>query len=167
MADADARYLKLTAAHAEAYSHLRLEGTRLFPLGFLVTPEEVEALSLEGTKQRLEAGHMRGVVAGGVVLGFCGYRPGTLTRTRHSAEIGPVYVTPDAQGTGAADVMMSGVIDEAREDGVSLLTLFVDTENHRALSFYKRFGFEIEATHRGTVTIDGVSRDDYYCVLSL
>ena len=47
------------------------------------------------------------------------------------------------------------------------LELFVDTENLRAIAFYERFGFERIATHKDSVRINGVSRDDYFYTLRL
>ena len=87
-------------------------------------------------------------------VGFCGYRPQHLKRTRHRGEIGPFFVTRRYQGSGAAAVMMAGVIEEARANGLAQLELFVDTENSRAIAFYERFGFERIATHSDGVRIE-------------
>jgi len=57
---------------------------------------------------------------------------------------------------------MQGVISEAESAGVAQLELFVDTENHRAVTCYEKHGFQRIATHRDGVRINGQSRDDYF-----
>lgn len=160
-------YSVLTPDHAAAWRALRLEGARAFPLGFLVTAEEAERLTVARCAEILGFGGLRGVHGGDGLLGFCGYRPQRLDRTRHRAEIGPFYVTPTAQGTGAADTLIAGVIAEARQDGVSRLELYVDAENSRAIAFYARHGFTHMATLHDHTRIDGVPRDDHVMVRSL
>ncbi|MEM9629620.1 MAG: GNAT family N-acetyltransferase [Pseudomonadota bacterium] len=56
--------------------------------------------------------------------------------------------------------MMQGAIEEARSNGVEQLELFVDTENHRAIAFYGRQGFERVATHPDVTRIAGKRRND-------
>jgi RimJ/RimL family protein N-acetyltransferase len=156
------RYAKLTSEHAEQWQALMLEGARDFPLGFLVSVEEVAATSIERRRQILDFGTLRGVFEGESLVGFCGFRPQWFERTRHRAEIGPFFVAGSHQGSGAARVLIEGVIEEARESGIEQLELFVDTENHRAIAFYERQGFERIALHPDGVRIDGVPRDGYF-----
>ncbi|MEM9629449.1 MAG: GNAT family N-acetyltransferase, partial [Pseudomonadota bacterium] len=63
--------------------------------------------------------------------------------------------------------MMQGAIEEARSNGVEQLELFVDTENHRAIAFYGRQGFERVATHPDVTRIAGKRRNDYFYCLRL
>ena len=160
-------YKTLTSEHAEAWQMLRLEGARDFPMGFLVTIEETAATSLDRCREILGYGTSRGVFDGAKLVGFSGYRRERLERTRHRADIGPFFVTRDYQGTGAAQTMMQGIIKEARELGIEQLELFVDTENHRAIAFYERQGFERVATHPDGVRIDGKPRNDHFYRLRL
>ena len=101
------------------------------------------------------------------LVGFCGYRPELFERTRHRAQIGPFFVRPKYQGTGAAQCLMSGVIQEARAAKIAQLELFVDTENYRAIQFYEKHGFERVATHPDRVRISAQSRDDHFYCLKL
>ena len=100
-------------------------------------------------------------------MGFCGYRPELFERTRHRAQIGPFFVRSKYQGTGAAQCLMSGVIQEARAAKIVQLELFVDTENYRAIRFYEKYGFEWVATYPDGVRIGAQSRDDYFYCLRL
>ena len=157
----------LTAAEAKAWQALRIEGARDFPLGFLVTLTEVQQMTLERAATILGGGGTRGVFDGDELVGFCGFRPERLERTRHRAELGPFFVTGSQQGSGAASFLMKSVIDEAIGLGLEQLELFVDTLNHRAIAFYERHGFIRIATHPDGVRIDGVSRDDHFYCLRL
>ena len=160
-------YKTLTSEHADAWQMLRLEGARDFPMGFLVTVEETAVTPPERCRQILDFGTTRGVFEGARLVGFCGFRPERLERTRHRAEIGPFFVTKDLQGHGAAQVLMQGVLNEAKEGGIEQLELFVDSENHRAIAFYERQGFERVATHPDGVRIEGQPRNDYFYRLRL
>lgn len=152
----------LEAQHAESWISLRLEGVRDFPLGFLLTEEEALRMDKTRAENILNGGSLRGVFTQENLVGFCGYRPETLERTRHRAEIGPFFVGSNYHGSGAADTLMGGVIAEARSAGIVQLELFVDTENFRAINFYERHRFEKVATHLDGVRIDGNSRDDFF-----
>jgi len=160
-------YRELTETDAKAWQALRLEGAQSYPLGFLVTPQEASAITQERAVQIISFGAMRGVFVGNALIGFSGYRPQTLTRTKHRAEIGPFYVTTAYHGTGAADMLMNGIIAEAQAAEITQLELFVDTENHRALRFYTRHGFEVVATHPDGVRINDAPRDDHFCIKRL
>ncbi len=160
-------YRVLMPEHAKAWQELRIEGARDFPLGFLVTVEETNATSHERCCEILGQQGTRGVFDDEKLAGFCGYRPQKLARIQHRAEIGPFFVTRSYQGSAAAKLLMAGVIEEAKSDGIAQLELFVDTENHRAVAFYDRQGFERVATHRDGVRIDGKSRNDFFMTLRL
>ena len=160
-------YGTVTPDHASDWRDLRLEGARDFPLGFLVTFEEMAEADIDSCGDILKRGSVRGVFSREKVIGFCGFRPQVLKQTKHRGEIGPFFVSRKYHGSGAAKLMMSGVIDEARANKLEQLELFVDTENFRAIAFYERFGFERIATHRDGVRIEGMSRDDYFYTLRL
>ena len=153
-------YRNLIADDAEAWRRLRQEGTREFPLGFLLTEAEAEGASLDRCREILDAGTFRGVFRNSELVGFCGYRPQWLERIRHRGEIGPFFVMPSHHGTGAAGVLLKGVIAEARQDGIVQLELGVDPDNHRAIRFYEREGFRLYGTHPDAVRMDGVSHDE-------
>ncbi|MEP6019707.1 MAG: GNAT family N-acetyltransferase [Paracoccaceae bacterium] len=161
----DYQYQTLGPEHAKRWHNMRLDGARQFPLGFLVTPDEVASVTLETTKKILSNGSVRAVFDGSDLVGFCGFRPQALTRIKHRAEIGPFFVDPPYQGKGAAGFLMDHVIAEARGLGLLQLELFVDTENGRAITFYERQRFQRCGVHPGDVLMDGELRDSYlYCL---
>jgi len=59
-----------------------------------------------------------------------------------AAELRQLYVLQRWQGGGIAQALMEWVLAEARRRGAGELYLSVFTENHRARSFYARYGFE-------------------------
>ncbi|SCZ59934.1 Acetyltransferase (GNAT) family protein [Epibacterium ulvae] len=160
-------YGTVSSDHASDWRDLRLEGARDFPLGFLVTLEEMAAADTDRCGEILKRGSIRGVFNYRKLIGFCGFRPQLLKQTRHRGEIGPFFVSQKYHGGGAAKTMMSGLIDEAKANKLEQLELFVDTENLRAIAFYERYGFERIATHRDVVRIDGISRNDYLYTLRI
>ncbi|WP_081455334.1 GNAT family N-acetyltransferase [Roseibium aggregatum] len=157
----------LAPEDSEAWQKLRLEGARDFPSGFLVTYEETAAARRDHCRKILAGGSFRGVFTEENLVGLCGYRPQQLKRTQHRGVIGPFFVTRSYQGSGAAKVLMAGVIEEAKSNGLAQLELFVDTENLRAMAFYERQGFERVATHYDSVRVDGESRNDHLFTLRL
>ncbi|MBY5934183.1 GNAT family N-acetyltransferase [Tateyamaria omphalii] len=158
-------YRTLMGANAPAWLDLRQEGARVAPDGFLVTLEEVLEMDTDRAQQVLDFGGLRGVFEGDRLVGFCGYRPQRLQRIRHRAELGPFYVTPSRQGSGAAQVMMQGVVDEARAGGVAQIELTVAPGNARAIAFYERQGFRKYGVRPDAIREGGVSEDELLYLL--
>lgn len=59
-----------------------------------------------------------------------------------AAELRQLYVLKSWQGAGIAPALMDWVLGEARRRGAEDLVLSVFIDNHRAKSFYARYGFE-------------------------
>ena len=64
-----------------------------------------------------------------------------------AAELRQLYVVEEMKGQGVAQTLMEWVIDRARDQRADYLYLSVFTENHRALRFYEKYGFEPEGTY--------------------
>lgn len=160
-------YKTLTPDDAAAWQALRIEGARDFPLGFMVTLDEVTAATPDHCRDRLRGGAMRGLFDGAALIGYCGFHRQTLQQVQHRAEIGPFFIAAPYQGSGAAQALMAGAVAEARALGLAQLELFVDTTNPRAIAFYEKQGFARVATHRDTVRINGRSHDDHFMTLRL
>ncbi len=152
-------YRKLGIEDAAAWLALRHEGAAVAPSGFLVTEAESRAMTVETASKVLAYGGLRGVFDEDVLIGFCGYRPQSMERTRHRAELGPFYVTPDFQGTGAAQAMMRGVLEEAKEGGVEQIELSVAPANARAIAFYERHCYVQFGVLPDAIRENGASED--------
>ncbi|NJO04931.1 MAG: GNAT family N-acetyltransferase [Chloroflexaceae bacterium] len=99
--------------------------------------------------------------ADGEVLGSCGLHINSNPRSRHIAELG-IAIHDDWQGKGVGSQLMTAVIDLA-DNWLNLkrLGLEVWTDNAPAIALYKKFGFEIEGTHRAVAFRAGRYIDTY------
>ncbi len=79
-------------------------------------------------------------------------------RASHVACLGAVAVRPDLHGTGIATPMLEEAIACLRSAGVRRVELFVESDNPRAIRFYRKLGFEIEGTLRAFYKRDGEDR---------
>jgi GNAT superfamily N-acetyltransferase len=77
----------------------------------------------------------------GVVIGFAavGWKWSSL-RAARIAVMEDLFVTPEARGQGAADALIRGCADRAREHGAPVLSWQTATDNHRAQAVYERVG---------------------------
>jgi RimJ/RimL family protein N-acetyltransferase len=67
----------------------------------------------------------------------------SLELYRHRAEFG-ITVHDDYQGRGLGTILTRYMIDIARERGIKKIDLMVVAHNERAISVYKKLGFEVE-----------------------
>jgi ribosomal protein S18 acetylase RimI-like enzyme len=85
--------------------------------------------------------------SGGDLAGFCAVatpsRDGDADAL--TAEIGALYVDPGYWRQGAGRAMVAAALEELDRRGFRDVILWVLPENHAALAFYDRFGFEVEA----------------------
>jgi len=85
--------------------------------------------------------------ADGRVAGF--YRttryPG---RVSHVALLGTLAVDPRCQGSGIAHAMVTDALRCLRAEGIRRVELFAESDNPRALRFYRKLGFMHEGTLR-------------------
>lgn len=70
----------------------------------------------------------------------------SVGRCSHVAYVGTLAVAPGYQGQGIAKKLISMIIDELKQEGIKRIELIVESDNPKAISFYKKFGFEIEGT---------------------
>lgn len=93
---------------------------------------------------------------GGEVVGNAGLHPvGLALRRRHCAGLG-IGVAAAAQGRGVGKALMQALCDYADDWGQILrIELSVFTDNERAIALYRRFGFQLEGTHRGYALRNG------------
>lgn len=87
--------------------------------------------------------------ARGSIVGYL-----ALQRAAHPAVAGrspiqlwQIYVIPSFQGSGVAAQLMSAALGHARAARHDVMWLGVSEENHRALAFYRKHGFEALGVH--------------------
>ena len=95
----------------------------------------------------------------GEVVGNLGLTRFTRPRRAHVGEIG-LGVRDDWQGKGVGSALLQAAIDLADNWlGIRRLELHVHADNDRAIALYRKFGFEVEGTHRAYAIRDGVYVD--------
>ena len=95
------------------------------------------------------------------VVGSIGMTVSTRPRINHVGSLG-MMVRDDWQGKGIGTAMMAAAVELADQwlNLVRLeLTVYVDNES--AIALYRKFGFEIEGTHRTSTFRDGEFVDTY------
>jgi putative acetyltransferase len=94
--------------------------------------------------------------AGGALVGNAGLNPvGNALRRRHAMGLG-ITVAKEWQGRGVGSQLMSALLDAAdRWLGCLRIELTVFSDNAAAIALYRKFGFEVEGTHRAFALRDG------------
>jgi L-phenylalanine/L-methionine N-acetyltransferase len=96
---------------------------------------------------------------GGLVIGNAGLHGVPALRRRHAAGLG-IAVARAAQGQGVGTALMAALIDWADQWAQLLrIELTVFSDNDAAIALYRKFGFELEGTHRAYALRDGAYAD--------
>lgn len=157
----------LEAGDLPGLATLRLEGIRLFPSAFLLTEEEALASADEALRGWIESENAFGVFDRTRLIGFAGLRQQGFAMSRHRIHMGPFYVTPSDQGTGAADLLLEHLFEVAMARHATQMELWVAEENTRARAFYARNGFDRVGRVPAAVIIDDTPRADLFMVCDL
>jgi L-phenylalanine/L-methionine N-acetyltransferase len=96
----------------------------------------------------------------GEIVGSAGLQaPGVVLRRRHVMGLG-ISVAPAAQRQGVGSALMAALCDYADNWlGILRIELTVYSDNEVAQRLYRKFGFQVEGTHRGYAMRDGVYVD--------
>ncbi|MEL6608489.1 MAG: GNAT family N-acetyltransferase [Pseudomonadota bacterium] len=157
----------LTGEHHAAWAALRLEALEGYPQNFITTADEFRARTTEDHRAMLGHGRFRGLWDGDKLIGMAAYLPVGFASAAHRVEIGAFYITPAHHGTGAADTLMTTLIDEARSDGRRQMELFVATSNPRGKRFYERHGFTVQGLLPNAALIQGEMTSDHFMTRDL
>jgi putative acetyltransferase len=97
----------------------------------------------------------------GEVVGNLGLEALSRPRLRHTGRIG-MAVRDDWQGMGVGTALMEAALDLA-DNWLNLtrIELQVYVDNAAGIALYKKFGFEVEGTHRRFAFRDGEYVDAY------
>ena len=157
---------KLVGEDAETWRTLRLEALTLYPKAYLSTHDEAMSVPLENIADALDRGQTFGVFQDDEAVGIASLLPQHRTQTQHRGDIGGFYVRDAAQGQGASDLLMSALIEAAKEAGIWQLELNVADDNTRAIRFYRRHDF-VECGRIPNATLsDGARAADLLLVRS-
>ncbi|MDI3405501.1 GNAT family N-acetyltransferase [Streptomyces cavernicola] len=87
-------------------------------------------------------------------------RRGAVATYRHSGELRQLMTHPAARGLGLGQLLVSGLVEQARTAGMELLTLGVRGNNHSAIELYNRLGFREWGRLPGGIAVGEERFDD-------
>jgi RimJ/RimL family protein N-acetyltransferase len=98
---------------------------------------------------------------GDEILGVIGITKGTH-RVKHIAYIEKLAINQSLNRKGLGTIFFSEIIDQLANENISKIELNVETDNQRAINFYKKFGFEIEGARKKALNREGEFIDNYF-----
>ena len=137
----------LTEADAKDFHAVRVRSLAEHPHAYAMSPHEVTSVDALAERfrddARTGAGFVMGVFDPGLVA-IAGCRREPNAKTRHAAYVWGVYVAPETRGKGAGRMLLTALIERARQwPDVEQLALDVSTEGAApAQALYRRCGFE-------------------------
>lgn len=103
----------------------------------------------------------------GKPIATCGLEGSNRKRLQHVANLA-IAVKKEYWGIGIGKKLIEASIAWAKDNGISRITLTVDTVNYRAISLYTKLGFEVEGTFRNDKKLaDGSYTNGYAMALLL
>lgn len=143
------RKIVIRAAEAGDYQALaRLYADRNAYAQTLQLPYPSPELWRKRLAQNDETQHTLVAAVAGEIVGNLGLTRLTRARRAHVGELG-MGVRDAWQGKGVGTALMKAAVDLADNWlGLRRLELRVYTDNARAIALYRKFGFEVEGTHR-------------------
>ncbi len=132
----------LTAADAEAFRDLRLEGLAAQPEAFGSSLEDESDEPLGTWQKRLDSSKVFGVFGNGGLIGVAGISQRQGAKLAHQGVLWGLYVYEAARGQGAGRALLEAAISHARGEVVQLTTS-VTLTNERAKVLYESLGFKV------------------------
>lgn len=168
MPNLELQIYRAAADEAQALAHF---SARIFPLGCPANtkPEDLsEYINRELTPERFrdllrdDQIEILAVKIQDELAAFAMIARGAIAPEAPSlgdVELRKFYVDPHYHGRGVSNALMQRVLNSVETQGTSTLWLSVFSENSRAISFYKRWGFRITGTRIFLVGAD--EQNDY------
>ena len=95
------------------------------------------------------------------ILGLTVITKGTY-RLKHIAYIDKLAINQSLAKKGLGTAFFQKIISSLMSEGFTKIELGVEVDNHRAISFYKKFGFEVEGIRKTLLNREGKFIDNYY-----
>lgn len=100
------------------------------------------------------------------IIGLCSFEANIRYRIAHHGSIS-ISLLKKHWGKGIAKELMMQGIEFARKLGMEIITLEVNSDNHRAIGLYERLGFEKFGTFKRSFKVDEEYSDTDYMALYL
>ena len=160
-----------TPADAVAFRELRLEALQDSPVAFSADYQQnlnhpakywEDRLTMEADEASIFLAEHEGKL-----IGKTGIARGGSLKTRHSAWIWGVYVTPEWRGLRIAEELINSCSTWAKARKILLVKLGVAATNTSAIRCYERCGFSTYGIEPRAIFYDGKSYDEFLMSRSL
>lgn len=103
----------------------------------------------------------------GHLIGMTGIARGRSPKTKHSADVWGVYMTPQWRGMHIAEELIRSCCEWSKAREVVILRLAVVATNKPAIRCYERCGFTTYGTEPHSLFYEGKYYDEYLMALNL
>ena len=160
-------YKQLELKDWSHFKSLRLESLEDSPENFSSSYMEEQKYTDEQFKDTLKNNNIFGAWSEDSLIGLVGFYKSKQLKVSHKGIIWGVYVKDTYRTHGVASKLIEMLITEAKKNKIELLQLSVNTNNIKALNFYKKYGFNIYGTEIKATKIDEKYYDEYLMYLAL
>jgi ribosomal protein S18 acetylase RimI-like enzyme len=162
----------LEAGDAADFRTVRLRALREHPEAFGSAYEEEVSVPVEQTAEwlanSLPNNPIFGAYMDGRLVGLININRSPRAKVRHRANIGAMYVAPEARGHGFGRALLDAAIAHARSlDGVQDVVLAVTAGNEAARALYTSAGFQSYSIDPRLICVDGQYYDVEWMILGL
>lgn len=137
---ADVMIRRLRPDDANSFRAIRLEALTVNPEALGSTLELEDKLDVPWFASRLENSHVIGAFRDDELVGTAGFAVQQGQKQAHKGRLWGMYVRPSARNIGVGRLLVSAVLDVAREK-VELIQLTVVRDNRPARRLYESLGF--------------------------
>ena len=78
-----------------------------------------------------------------------------------------ISVKQDFRGKGISTILLNNTVAHCKEKGLNKISLFVEIENKKAFSIYKKFGFNVENTVNNLPFIKKADISGFYKMIKI
>lgn len=165
----------LSAENAAEFRSLRLKSLQEDSYAFMSRYEDEKDLPIEHFEKKISYAHQKpifgfyGVFSSGSLVGFAQIAKSSYYKTRHLVYLYNVYTKKEVRGQGAATKLTNHLIEKVKKlEGYEYMHLWVNSGNEKAISFYKKIGFEeVSSTPKTVKMEDGSYQSESCYVLKL
>lgn len=149
----DMAVIKLEAADTARFLALREISLTQEADNFRTSARDNSSLGEEYWQARIAQDHVVAIEIDGALKALGGLTRVAGEKMDHKGLIWGMYVHPDLRGSGAADLIMNGLVDSARGQ-FRQLVLTLAADNAGAQRFYERHAFSLYGVEPGAIRRD-------------